>query len=71
MSIAAGAFTGAVTGNPVAAFTGTFRFDTLLLQVVATAPPVGGVFTLPGPLTYDVTFNSRLIPRRSNSATCN
>jgi hypothetical protein len=62
MSIPAGAFIGAVTGNPVAAFTGTFRFDTLLLQVVATAPPVGGVFTLPGPLTYDVTFNEPINP---------
>jgi immune inhibitor InhA-like protein len=62
MSIPAGAFIGAVTGNPVAAFTGTFRFDTLLLQVVATAPPVGGVFTLPGPFTYDVTFNEPITP---------
>jgi immune inhibitor InhA-like protein len=62
MSIAAGAFIGAVTGNPVAAFTGTFRYDTLLLQVVATAPPVGGVFTLPGPFTYDVTFNEPINP---------
>src|SRR5215831_7783747 len=62
MSIPAGAFVGAVTGNPVAAFTGTFRFDTLLLQVVATAPPIGGVFTLPGPFTYDVTFNEPITP---------
>ncbi len=62
MNIPAGAFIGAVTGNPVAAFTGTFRYDTLLLQVVATAPPVGGVFTLPGPLTYDVTFNELINP---------
>src|SRR5215475_12991155 len=62
MSVPAGAFIGAVTGNPVAAFTGTFRYDTLLLQVVATAPPVGGVFTLPGPFTYDVTFNEPITP---------
>src|SRR5262249_28707752 len=62
MSIPAGAFIGAVTGNPVAAFTGTFRYDTLLLQVVATAPPVGGVFTLPGPFTYDVSFNEPITP---------
>jgi immune inhibitor InhA-like protein len=62
MSIVAGAFTGAITGNPVGAFTGTFRFDTLLLQVVATAPQVGGVFTLPGPFTYDVTFNELINP---------
>jgi len=62
MSIAAGAFTSAAAGDPVAAFTGTFRYDTLLLQVVATAPAVGGVFTLPSPLTYDVTFNEPIDP---------
>jgi hypothetical protein len=62
MSIAAGAFTSAAAGDPVAAFTGTFRFDTLLLQVVATTPAVGGVFTLPGPFTYDVTFNEPIDP---------
>ncbi len=62
MSVPAGAFIGAVTGNPVAAFTGAFRYDTLLLQVVATAPPVNGVFTLPGPVTYDVTFNEPINP---------
>ena len=50
MSVPAGAFS-AAAGDPVAAFTGTFRYDVLLLQVVATAPPVGGVFTLPGPFT--------------------
>src|SRR5215470_17517731 len=62
MSIAAGAFTSAAAGDPVAAFTGTFRYDTLLLQVVATAPAVGGVFTLPGPFTYDVSFNEPIDP---------
>ncbi|MBO0857722.1 MAG: PxKF domain-containing protein [Chloracidobacterium sp.] len=62
MSVAAGAFTSAANGDPVAAFTGTFRYDTLLLQVVATAPAVGGVFTLPSPLTYDVTFNEPIDP---------
>jgi hypothetical protein len=62
MSIPAGAFTSAAAGDPVAAFTGTFRYDTLLLQVVATAPMVGGVFTLPSPFTYDVTFNEPINP---------
>src|SRR5215471_1176064 len=62
MSIPAGAFTSAAAGDPVAAFTGTFRYDTLLLQVVATAPAVGGVFTLPNPLTYDVSFNEPINP---------
>src|SRR5215510_8968488 len=62
MSIPAGAFNGAAAGDPVAAFTGTFRYDTLLLQVVATVPQVGGVFTLPGPFTYDVNFNEPIDP---------
>src|SRR5262249_24903111 len=62
MSIPAGAFTSAAAGDPVAAFTGTFRYDTLLLQVVATAPAVGGVLTLPSPLTYDVSFNEPINP---------
>src|SRR5262245_51382201 len=62
MSIPAGAFTSKAAGDPVAAFTGTFRYDTLLLQVVATTPAVGGVFTLPGPFTYDVTFNEPIDP---------
>jgi hypothetical protein len=62
MSIPAGAFNSAAAGDPVAAFTGTFRYDTLLLQVVATAPAVGGVFTLPSPFTYDVTFNEPINP---------
>jgi hypothetical protein len=62
MSIPAGAFNSAAAGDPVAAFTGTFRYDTLLLQVVATAPAVGGVFTLPSPFTYDVTFNEPIDP---------
>src|SRR5262245_3727575 len=62
MSIPAGAFTSAAAGDPVAAFTGTFRYDILLLQVVATSPAVGGVFTLPSPFTYDVTFNEPINP---------
>ncbi|MGE0103128.1 MAG: beta strand repeat-containing protein [Blastocatellales bacterium] len=62
MNVPAGAFTSAMAGDPVAAFTGTFRYDTLLLQVVSTTPPVGGVFSLPGPFTYDVTFNEPIDP---------
>src|SRR5262249_40661836 len=62
MNVAAGAFASAAAGDPVAAFTGTFRYDTLLLQVVSTVPPVGGVFTLPGPFTYDVNFNEPISP---------
>jgi hypothetical protein len=62
MAIAAGAFTSAAANDPVAEFTGTFRFDTVTLAVVATTPAAGGVFTLPSPLTYDVTFNEPIDP---------
>ena len=63
MNVAAGAFTSAAAGDLVAAFTGTFRYDTLLLQVVSTVPPFpGGVFNLPSPLTYDVNFNEPIDP---------
>jgi hypothetical protein len=62
MAIAAGAFTSAAAGDPVAEFTGTFQFDTLTLAVVSTTPAAGGVFTLPGPFTYDVTFNEPVNP---------
>src|SRR5262249_6624237 len=57
MHIHAGAFTSA-TGSPVLVFNGTFRYDAVALQVVSTSPPSpNGVFTLPSPFTYDVTFN--------------
>ena len=62
MSIAGGAFTRASDANPVVAFNGTFRYDAVLLQVVSTNPPVNGVFTLPGPFTYDVNFNEPVDP---------
>lgn len=62
MSIPAGAFTSAANGDSVAAFTGAFRYDTLLLKVVATTPAIGGVVTLPSPLTYDVNFNELIDP---------
>jgi Bacterial pre-peptidase C-terminal domain len=45
-----------------AAFTSTFRYDALLLQVTATNPPAGGLFALPAPFTYDVTFNEPIDP---------
>jgi hypothetical protein len=62
MHIDAGAFTRASDGNPVAAFDATFRYDAVLLQVTFTNPPAGGVFTLPGPFTYDVNFNEPVDP---------
>ena len=63
MNIANGAFASLAAGDPVAAFTGTFRYDVVLLQVVSTVPPFpGGVFTLPSPFTYDVNFNEAVDP---------
>ena len=32
------------------------------LQVISTTPAVGGLFTLPGPLTYDVNFSEAVPP---------
>lgn len=61
MHIDAGAFNGS-TGTPVGTFDGTFRFDATLLQVASTTPPVGGVFTVSGPATFDVTFNEPVDP---------
>ena len=62
MHIDDGAFLSDPDGDPVHAFTGTFRYDALLLQVTSTDPPVGGTFTLPGPFTYDVNFNEPVDP---------
>ena len=62
MHIGTGAFARASDGDPLRQFDGTFRYDTVLLQVTSTAPPVGGVFTLPGPFTYDVNFNEAVDP---------
>ena len=63
MHVSAGAFTSAAAGDPVAVFDGTFRYDAVLLQVVSTSPPFpNGVFTLPGPFTYDVNFNEPVDP---------
>jgi hypothetical protein len=61
MHIAAGAFNRVSDNGPVAAFDGTFSYDALQLQVVSTVPPYpNGVFTLPGPFNYDVTYNEAI-----------
>ena len=57
MTMAAGSVLRDGDGNPLLEFAGTFRYDTVTLQVTTTVPPVGGTFALPSPLTYDVTFN--------------
>ena len=63
MTMAAGAVT--KLGSPatvLAAFGSSFRYDALLLQVAATNPPANAAFSLPGPFTYDVTFNEPINP---------
>ncbi|MBX6326163.1 MAG: Ig-like domain-containing protein, partial [Chthoniobacterales bacterium] len=62
MHIDAGAFTSDPDGDPVNEFTGSFRYDATPLQVTETDPPVGGAFTGPGTVTYDVTFNEPVDP---------
>src|SRR5262249_4846318 len=61
MAIAANAITGA-DGAGIFPFAATFRYDALTLAVTATTPAVGGVFTIPGTSTYDVTFNEAIDP---------
>ena len=52
--------------EPFPGFTGHFRYDTVPLEIVSTVPPLlGGKFTLPGPFTYDVTFNETVNPKLS------
>ena len=75
LTFASGVWTGNVTVNAADANV-TFRVDSgagivgtsnaitvwAKLQVASTTPPAGGVFTLPGPFTYDVTFNEPITP---------
>jgi hypothetical protein len=61
MAIAANAITGA-DGSGIFPFAASFRYDALTLAVAATAPAAGGVFTIPGTSTYDVTFNEPIDP---------
>ncbi len=48
MAMADGAILRGSDADGLGAFSGTFRYDTVLLQVTSTVPPVGGVFTLAG-----------------------
>ncbi len=48
---------------PFRGFEATFRYDSVLLAVESTNPPLsGGKFTLPGPFTYMVHFNEPIDP---------
>lgn len=62
MVVPLGAFSRASDGFPVQAFSGSFRYDVLALAVTSTVPPPGGAFTLPGPFTFDLTFNEPVDP---------
>jgi hypothetical protein len=61
MAIAANAITGA-DGTGIFPFSASFRYDALTLAVTATTPSAGGVFTIPGTSTFDVTFNEPIDP---------
>ncbi len=63
MAIAGGAMSRLSDGAPLSPFSASFRYDAVLLQVTSTSPPTpNGVFTLPGPFTYDVNFNEPVAP---------
>jgi hypothetical protein len=64
MHIAAGAFLSATGAKPVHDFSGTFRYDALLLGVTGTIPAVGGTFSSPAPgmYQYDVNWNEPVDP---------
>ena len=61
MHISAGAFTGSLDASPVKDLSTFFRYDVSPLQVVSTAP-ANGVFSVPGSVTYDVTFSEAIDP---------
>jgi hypothetical protein len=60
--IAAAAFQRAADHSPVLEFNCTFHYDETPLTVASTNPPVGGTFTGPGTVTYDVNWNEAIDP---------
>jgi hypothetical protein len=62
MAMAADSILRSSDGDTLAAFSGSFRWDSLLLQVTSVVPPTGGTFFLPAPFTYDVNFNEAISP---------
>lgn len=64
LSIAAGLI--AEQGNPNVsnlAYNASYRYDAIIIAPSSTNPPTtNGVFLLPGPLTYDITFNEPVDP---------
>src|SRR5262249_34887444 len=62
MAMAAGPILRSSDNDDLAAFSAAFRYDAVPLVVTSTTPPAGGLFILPGPFTYDVTFNEPINP---------
>jgi len=62
MHIPAGAFNRASDNQPNFEFLCTFRYGTVQLQVTTTNPPVGGTFTGPSTVMYDVNWNIAVDP---------
>jgi len=62
MAMAADSVLRSSDGDTLAAFSASFRWDSVLLQVTSTVPPASGTFFLPGPFTYDVNFNEAISP---------
>jgi PKD repeat protein len=61
ITVAAGAVSSLPNGNAVAAFAGTFRYDTVALAVASISPTPGSI--VPLPFTFiDVTFNEAVSP---------
>ena len=63
MNLPAGSVIGALDGHAnTAAFTASFFYVNTQLQVSATSPPVGSVFTIPGNIDLVVQFNKAISP---------
>ena len=62
MAMAADSVLRSSDGDTLAAFSASFRWDSVLLQVTSTVPPASGTFFLPGPFNYDVNFNEAISP---------
>ena len=69
MELPAGSVIGANDGQfNHAAFNGSFYFVYTQLQVSATSPPVGSVFTIPGDIDLVVQFNEAVNPNAINTS---
>jgi hypothetical protein len=62
MHIPAATFQRAADHSPILEFNCTFSYDETPLEVASTDPPVGGTFTGPGVVTYDVNWNEAVDP---------